>query len=235
DTALVGISLNGWPADSPLFEGLNYVEGRRLTKEDRQGVIVGSQLASLMRKSVGHTVDIEARPFEIVGVFESNNNLYNGTLVILLPVLQELIDRPGKVSGFGVILDRGADRERVRREIEALTDDAGRPLHLEVMSAEEFVKNRKELQFVRVMAWLTAGITLVFSAFGLVNTMMTTVFERTAEIGILRAVGWRRSRVVKLILLESLLLSLVGSLLGMLGGWLVLVGLSHWPTPPLVL
>src|SRR5262249_3196657 len=55
DTALVGISLNGWPADSPLFEGLNYVEGRRLTKEDRQGVIVGSQLASLMRKSVGHT------------------------------------------------------------------------------------------------------------------------------------------------------------------------------------
>jgi putative ABC transport system permease protein len=64
------------------------------------------------------------------------------------------------------------------------------------------------------MAWLTSGIALVIGAISMLNTMITSVMERTKEIGILRAVGWGRLRVVRMILGESLLLSAAGAVLG---------------------
>ena len=51
----------------------------------------------------------------------------------------------------------------------------------------------------------------------MLNTMIMSVFERTKEIGVLRAIGWGRWRVVKMILMESILLSLLGGVVGTLG------------------
>jgi putative ABC transport system permease protein len=59
-------------------------------------------------------------------------------------------------------------------------------------------------------------VALVIGAVGILNTMIMSVYERTKEIGILRAIGWRRRQVVRMILVESLLLSIAGGVLGTL-------------------
>lgn len=235
-TALIGVPLNGWPAGSPLFRQLRMVEGDPLGPEDRGGVLVGRNLARMLHKGVGDVLTVEAREFRIQGVFESQNVYENGSLIVLLPVLQELIDRPGKVSGFAVVLDdsRRGEAQRACRDIQALEDDAGRRFNLDAMPLEEFVATKSELKAMRAMAWVTAVIALAFSGIGLLNTMMGAVFERTSEIGILRALGWKRSRIVRLILLESFLLSLGGSLVGALTGAAVLLLLSVIPAGALL-
>ena len=68
------------------------------------------------------------------------------------------------------------------------------------------------------MSWATSGIALVVGAVGVMNTVLMSVFERMQEIGILLAIGWRRRRIVLMILYESIVLSTVGGVLGAVAG-----------------
>jgi putative ABC transport system permease protein len=79
------------------------------------------------------------------------------------------------------------------------------------------------------MAWATSVIAMVLGSMGVLNTMLMTVFERTREIGILRALGWRRQRVLSLVLGEACLLGLTGAVLGSLLGWLGVRVLAQSP------
>ena len=75
------------------------------------------------------------------------------------------------------------------------------------------------------MSWSTSLLAITVGILGVMNTMLMTVFERTHEIGILLAVGWKRSRIVSMVLCESALLGLLGGFvgvaLGVLGIWLL--------------
>ena len=79
------------------------------------------------------------------------------------------------------------------------------------------------------MAWTTAAVALVLGSVGMLNTMLMSIFERTREIGILRAVGWRRRRVLALVLGEALAIALIGTLLGVV---LAVVGLRAMTLAP---
>jgi putative ABC transport system permease protein len=67
------------------------------------------------------------------------------------------------------------------------------------------------------------GIVMLALAFGIINTMMMTIMERTKELGMLMAIGMNRKRVFGMIMLETIFLTLVGAVAGMLSGW-ILVG-----------
>jgi putative ABC transport system permease protein len=190
-------------------------------------------LARNLGKKVGDALEIEGQDFRVVGIFESFNVFENGSAVVLLSDLQQLMDRPGQVTGFQVVLadtpDRKAAIERVRQEIEDLKDRHGRPWRLSALPTHDYIKSTSQIQLAQVMAWVTSVIALVIGAIGVLNTMIMSVFERTREIGILRAIGWRRGRVVRLILYESLVLSLAGAVLGILGAVLLVRLLSALP------
>jgi putative ABC transport system permease protein len=84
------------------------------------------------------------------------------------------------------------------------------------------------MRVTRTMSWIIAAIASVIGALGVLNTMAMSVFERRSEIGSLRAMGWRTSRVIQLILSESLLLAAAGAAVGIVIGLAGLVLLSHW-------
>jgi putative ABC transport system permease protein len=129
-----------------------------------------------------------------------------------------MTDRTDRVTAFLVRVDDSGDKKatvaEVCKRIDEMVDEKGHKLNLDAKSTMEHVKDNIELKVVQGMAWSTSVIALVIGIIGMLNTMMISVFERTREIGTLRAVGWRKSRVVRLILLETMLLSGAGAVLG---------------------
>ena len=87
----------------------------------------------------------------------------------------------------------------------------------------------RELGLVRASAWATSAIALLIGTITMFNTMAMSVFERTQEFGILRAIGWRPKRILQLVVFESLVLSLLGAAAGSLFAIAMVRGLSRLP------
>ena len=220
----VGVLVQGWEPDSPLMLALGpelQPGGRLLTYADKKGVLLGQRLAISLDKKVGDKLTIfDNETYTVAGIFKSGTVYENGSMTVLLPDLQRFMGREGQVSGFAIVVDNRDDKaeiERIRLAIEALGKN------LEATPTAQFVNATQEIQFVRAMAWVTSAVALVIGAVGMLNTMVMSVFERTREIGILRAIGWGRWRVVRMILMESILLSVAGGIVGTAGA----VALTH--------
>lgn len=211
DYDLFGVTVNGWPPDSSYFQQMHVVAGRPISNRDGRVVMLGSVLAKNLNKNVGDEVDvIEGETFKVIGIYQSFNVFENGSMVMALDQLQKLMGRDGDITFFLVTAE-----DKDKASIEALRD---RIKHLapgiEAMSGRDYADTAMELRLARSSAWLTSAVALLVGAIGTLNTMVMSVFERVREIGLLRAVGWRRSRVMRMILCESLLLALIGAALG---------------------
>ncbi len=225
---LISVPVQGWAPESAMFNDIEIVAGERLKRGDEGAVMLGTILARNLDKEVGETIEIDMEPFRIVGVYRSFNVYENGSAVMLLGELQRLMDRQRQVTGFQLVLEDSPDKqqtiERVRQEIEGLCDSQGRPLKLTALATRDYVDSTLQIRIARATAWLTSVIALVIGTVGMLNTMIMSVFERTREIGILRAIGWRRWRIMGMILGESLVLCVAGAVVGTLAA----VGLTRW-------
>jgi putative ABC transport system permease protein len=230
---LTRVLLHGWVYDSPLFDELRMVSGRKLEQGEDKGVLVGTVLAKNLGKNTGDSLEIAGREFTIVGVYESFNVYLNGSAVMLLPALQILMNRENDVTGFEVTLENVPDKkgliERIRREVSELRSSKGELWGIEAVPTADYVKSTSQLQVVKAMAWMTSAVALIIGAVGVLNTMIMSVLERTREIGILRAIGWGKARVVRLILFESILLSIAGAVVGIVAAVVLTRALTWWP------
>lgn len=228
---LYTVIVNGWPLDCPQFRELKYVEGRPLEAGEFKKVNIGVVLAKNLGKKVGDKIELYAEEFEIAGIFESFSVYENGCIVVLLEELQRLMDRPGQVTGFLIDVKpvpnnpaaTQARIEAVSRKIAELSPK------LSVQPTEDFVKNVDQIKIGRSMAWITSAIAVFIGSIGVLNTMVMSVIERTREIGTLRAIGWKKIRVMRMILWESLILSLGGAILGILLAVVLLRVLGNLP------
>ena len=155
-------------------------------------------------------------PVEVVGVFEDTP--VTGGITVPLSVLADAgIKRSD--STLSITLAEGADRWAAKQDLEDVVKDL--PI-LAVQDKEEF----KELisgqvnQLLYVIYGLLA-LAVVIAVIGIVNTLGLSVLERTREIGLLRAVGLSRSRLRRMITLESVAIALLGAVLGMVLGLVI--------------
>jgi putative ABC transport system permease protein len=210
--------VNGWRPGCPQFDELTILSGRALSSTDHHTAMLGVSLAEHLNKGVGDTIEMQGETFTVVGTYQSFTIFENGGAIVALDELQQLMARPGSVTGFTVVLgdveNKQALMESVRSQIESLKDDRGRPYRIAAQPTRQYVTGSIPIQLAHGMAWLTSGIALIIGAISMLNTMITSVMDRTKEIGILRAVGWRKLRVVRMVLGEALLLSLAGAALG---------------------
>ncbi len=235
DANLLGVLLNGWPPDCPLFTRLTVLSGRQLQAGDSDKIMIGRVLAANLGKKVGDTIELYGSiPYEVIGIYESPIVFENGGSVVLLSDLQKLMNRndPPEVTGFTIIADDEARKNELkdlRQRIAALPEAKEMDVQLEATPATEFVKGVSQIKISRAVAWLTSAIALVIGAIGMLNTMIMSVFERTKEIGTLRAIGWKRSRIIQMVIGESLLLSIGGAIVGSLGGIFLVKVLTQLP------
>lgn len=193
------------------------VEGRAFAPYAEDEVLLGRIAANTLNIQPGETVEIDLKKFRVVGIYETGNLLEDGGALLSLRTLQKLKNRPAELTVILVQVKEGVHVTEVMAEVE-------RKYHGELItlrSAEEFNRNYQSLRLVRAGSWLISLLALVVGGIGVMNTMIMSVFERTREIGILRAVGWRRGRVLGLILGESLVLGLLAACAGVVLGWFV--------------
>ena len=214
--------LNGWPPESFAFEALSILPGgRSLEPDDSHAVLLGKTLAGELDKKVGDEVEMESSKFKVVGIYQSGSMVDNSAAVVTLTDLQALMGRKAEVSEFNIAMrkdigDRTAAMLKLRNDIENLKDDNGKKLGLAAQATQDFVASGNQIRLAHAMAWVTSAIALIVGSIGMLNTMIVSVLERTQEIGILRAIGWRKSRIMKMILVESFTLSFSGAIFGIL-------------------
>jgi putative ABC transport system permease protein len=212
EAGIASALINGWESGSLLFRGWRMLEGRAFEPREKDVAMLGRVLALNLGKKVGDKLDVAGEPFRVIGIYESDSLFESGALVVPLATLQRMMGRENLVTGF-VIQGRSSDpdavatlRNRIEAEIPGVAATPGR----------DQVQRDVQMRLARVMAWATTALALLLGSVGMLNTMIMAVFERTWEIGILRALGWRRTRVLGLILGEALVLGLLGAAMGML-------------------
>lgn len=221
DDQPLGVHLEGFPPSSPTLDDYSrrVSQGRGLLPSDHGSILLGTILARNLDKKPGDTVVIESEKFKVVGIYQGASILDNRGAVAFLAELQNLMDRKGQVSQFQIILQPGltgdqAALNRLKGGIADLRGPDGKPYHLSAVTTEQYVDSDNGIKLASAMAWMTSSIALVIGAIGMLNTMIMSVLERTQEIGILRAIGWRKRRVMRMILGESFVLSIAGAVVG---------------------
>jgi putative ABC transport system permease protein len=223
---MMGVPVQGWPDASLPLQQLEIVAGRNFTPADRRPLLLGQRLAAAAGKQPGDQLELlDGESFEVVGIFETYNVFDSGSIVTRLSDLQSLLFREEEVTLFAVV---AADNSP--EAIEAL---AGRlaavQQGIDASPVRDLAEKSSEIKVARSFAWVTSTIALIIGSIGMLNTLMMSVFERTREIAMLRALGWKRRRIVGLILGEATLLCSAGAVVGIGFAILAVRALSRMP------
>ncbi len=185
-------------------------EGRLLEKPTE--ILVSKFIAETLGWGLGAKVPIYGSEYEVVGVFDSDLAWENGGVVIHADVLGRQLGRTDSYTLLFVYTAKEA-ADRVQKAIET-----GLP-QLRAVPPGDFTSHyADQLEVLDEFIALVTVIAMVIGTLGVLNTMMMSVSERTREIGTLRALGWSRGRVLRIVLVEGLLLSCVGGAFGLLLG-----------------
>jgi len=128
-------------------------------------------------------------------------------------------ENPDKSACFYIRLKEASLRQRLETRASRLWPD------LELNGTGELADKQVFDDFMRGYVWVIAGLAIVLGGMGMMNAQLMAVFERTREIGVLRAVGWRRRHVLGMVLWESVAVCLAGGILGIVIG--VLAAVHH--------
>ena len=222
------------------------VDGSELVTRDPRGLTLGVGLARAFGVKPGDDLTlltttrdggINALAVKVRGVWESGEKAYDDRFLrVTLPEVQRLLDvDAGDVQSVVLLLDRTENTAAVRARIEALIRDRG--LDLEIRTWEDLALRYHQVRelFGRIFGVLTIIVSIMV-VFGITNTMTMAIFERTREIGTIRALGTRRRGVVSMFVLEGVSLGVLGGVAGVVLGIALAKAISaagiQLPPPP---
>jgi len=219
----------GWNADAFQLDSLQILTGRRFRDGQRE-VMLGDLLAQDLNKKPGETIELQGTPFKVTAIYHGASTLEAAAVIMPLDQLQLLSGMQGKVSTIDVRLRPAPAGEAPEKYLKRAQAQIQSSLPgVRAVPAAERANDNQFVKLAQASAWGTSLLALLIGILGIANTMAMSVFERTQEIGILRALGWRRWQVLAHIEIEALALGLGGGLLGILLGWGALRVLAALP------
>lgn len=227
----------GFPLDKAasevLYESSNLKldEGKIFSPDDTGYIMLGSEYkyGKVFDKPVktGDRILLNDVPFKVRGIFKSLGNPADDQNVYMgIEDMKEVFNTSNRVDFMIVQIQQGADIKEVSSRIEkkmmAFRDVTEKTKDFSVVAPEELIRSYQNVLNI-VMAFLlgVAAISLVVGGVGIANTMYTAVLERYKEIGIMKAVGARNSDILKIFLVESGLLGLIGGIIGVVLGIII--------------
>lgn len=203
------------------FPGFAIAEGRGFEPDDVSALLLGAEVAADLGAVLGGTVRIEDQEFTVVGLLErtaaggvgiSFGNL-NLALFVPIEALASLYGSPERITLGLVEAQPGEDVEQVAQIIRTVFAQGGIPVTA-VSTKELSARITAAMGDMQMTLTAIAAVALLVGGIGVMNTMYTSVLERTRHIGIMKAVGAKDRHVLGLFLVESGLLGLLGGGIG---------------------
>jgi len=205
---LVGTDVAKEPGLKPWWRITGAVPG------SKDEALVGSEVAATLGVVPGAQLMVGSESLRVAGVLAATGSIDDRAIFSDLTVAERVLDRQGAISLIEVsALCRGCPIEDIVMQISAAIP------HARVAPVRQAVAAREKAvgQLTR-FSYAVAALLIVASALVVATTAMASVAERTQEIGILRAVGFRRSQVAAVILMETMLVTALGGLAGWAAG-----------------
>ena len=213
-------------------------DGRLLRDGDSKKTVLGSNLGEEnagfgKQIVVGSKVFIQDEAFEVIGFLEKKGSfLIDGIVLVEEDDLRKILDIPDdEMDVIAVQVHPNADIKDVQENIEKLMRK-----ERDVKKGEEdftvqtpqavLAQVNSTLFAVQLFVYVIAAISIVVGGIGIMNTMFTSVLERTKEIGIMKSIGARNSAVFSLFFIESGLIGSIGGILGAIIGISIAMGLA---------
>lgn len=212
--------------------GDKLVEGVTLDASKRSALLVGRKLADKMKLKLGSKVvltftdrdqNITAGAFRVAGIYKTDNTPLDELQVYVNhATLNEYLAIGAGGHEVAIILNSDKAIEPVKQELKRLFPGEDIRTWKEISPETDYM-----VTSVDQFSYIIIVIIMIALAFGIINTMLMAVLERTREIGMLTALGMNRPRVFRLIVTETVLLTLVGVPIGFLATWLTVNHLSQ--------
>lgn len=204
-------------------EGIKVQKGVWPESDTTNEIMLADKTACCLFKNkikIGDEIIVKSKRLKVAGIFAPIGDKMSDNLIFIsLPMFRELTGIRGDARSANVKIEQGADSNLVARKIkyQLLKQETVRDFSvLTPEKSERLIQS--VLSVVELFLVMIALISLLVGAVGIMNTMYTSVLERTKEIGIIKAVGATNDAILSLFLIESGLIGLIGGLFGIITG-----------------
>jgi len=188
--------------------GFALSKGRAIVSGAKE-LVIGEKAAKVYGLDVGDQIGFgDDQQYSIVGIYSSWLSFLNSGLISDLESVQSLISRPGKASLLFVQLENSSDTPKMTEKINRQFPD------MNAIQSQQLPDHLGPIKSVFYFTDIVSVMTLFIAGAVLLNTFIMAISERTKELGVLSAIGWPRQMIVMVFFVESLILSLTGSILG---------------------
>lgn len=215
------LALRGMDAAGPsIRDGIALLAGRIFTPGARE-IVIGERLAGEFDLGIGDTVRLGAVDWTVVGRFSAHGSAFESELWADLDAVRAAFDRQGQVQSLRLRLTEPATLKRLQEE---LTTIAATPL-VAVTEADLYAaQSGRTANLIRLFGWPLALLMAIGATAGALNTMMSSVSDRTVDIATVRALGFSRLSAFLGTWVEAIVLAGVGVVLGLVASWLIFNG-----------
>jgi ABC-type lipoprotein release transport system permease subunit len=207
-------------------------QGEFLNSDDTDGALVGTLLAKNLRVKLGDELtvlgqgrdgSIAATVVKVKGIFNSGIDDFDRASVhIPLGTFQDVFAMQGAVHEVVVIADSLQNVDSIKNSISMRLHSLDSNRHLRLLDWDELMPGlRQSIEMDLVGGVIFYLLLVLVVAFSILNTFLMAIFERTREFGVLMAIGTTPGRLTKVLLIESMTLTLVGIVAGILFGSLI--------------
>ncbi len=228
-TTIIGVSNT---ADK-IFS-INAAEGRFLNKSEvnnsSKSVVIGYAMKKRLfsqENPLKKNIKIDGKSYEVVGILAKKNPEYDEALIMPYTTLRDNFDGTTIIS----IVSKAKSQFPITKAAESVKLAMYRDLHddeFSVMTQEDILESINSILGILAVALATiSGISLLVGGIGIMNIMLVSVTERTREIGLRKALGATSFDIKRQFMIEAVIISLSGGLIGLLLGWLSTLAIKN--------
>lgn len=180
-------------------------------------VYLGRRAAEFLEVGLGDSVPIGKDVFEVGGILKMSNGFEDGGVFMPLSMAQTFFKREGLSSIVAVKLKDKSTGAAFKKAVESKYSD------LIALENEEFSQSYSQFKIMTATAWAVGVCAFLLGGMGVANTMLMSVFSRIREIAVLRVTGFSKLQVACMIIGESAILAICGTI----GGFVIGYGALH--------
>ncbi|MDY6964795.1 MAG: FtsX-like permease family protein [Halobacteriota archaeon] len=190
--------------------------------EEKSGRSIGDRIVLTFDKDKNGIIESADKfDFDIIGVYDADSQIRNDNIVISMEEARKIKGFTSSQISMVAVDIMPEEEDDAIRKMRVILPDTDVGINKQMMKTIDEFSDRMGLMFLLMMAF-SASIGFI----GIINTMIMSVVERTKEIGVLMATGWHKVDVIKLIMIESVVISIIGTAGGMGLGIIALIGMT---------